>query len=204
MSRESFGKALDNLKRQQYTYRLNHRGEVIEFTGHRDARVTIPLDLAASTGFQLSSVIDEDGWKELAELTFVAPPDGQQAGEPWRRQMTHDWGALGSWSGITTFAPQPPNGPLAQITFTREMNYTAPRSTTGGLPFQIRDAAFELQQASGVIEFDSAKQRVRKASENFDVRGTVTAELAGVGVQIDLTEQQRIEITLSEQRLSFP
>ncbi|MEO8493971.1 MAG: hypothetical protein ABI614_02800, partial [Planctomycetota bacterium] len=142
-------------------------------------------------------------WKELAELTFVAPPDGQQAGEPWKRQMTHDWGALGGWTGITTFTPQPPREQVVQIAFVRDMNYTAPRAGAGGLPFQIRDAAFELQQASGTIGFDVAAQRVRNATEIFDVRGTVSVELAGVGVQIELTEQQRIEIRLSEQRLSL-
>ncbi len=146
-SREGFAKSLESLKRQQYTYRLNDRGEVIEFTGHKDTRVTIPLDLASATGFQLTSVIDEDGWKELAELTFVVPPDGQRAGEPWKRQMTHDWGALGGWSGVTTFASQPAREQLLPITFTREMNYTAPRAGAGDLPFQIRNAAFELQQA---------------------------------------------------------
>ncbi|MDA1050002.1 MAG: hypothetical protein O3C40_05920 [Planctomycetota bacterium] len=203
LSRASFSKALDGLKRQQYTYRLNHRGEVIDFTGHKESRTTIALDLAAGAGFQLTSVIDEDGWKELAELTFVVPPDGQQAGEPWKRQMTHDWGALGNWSGITTFSPQPPKEQLAQITFTREMNYTAPGASGGGLPFQIRHAAFELQRASGAIEFDVALQRVRKATESFDVRGTVSAELAGIEVQIELTEQQRIEIIVSDQRLSL-
>lgn len=199
-SRAGFAKSLESLKRQQYTYRLNDRGEVIEFTGHKDTRRAIPLDLASSTGFQLTSVIDEDGWKELAELTFVVPPDRQRAGEPWQRQMTHDWGALGSWSGVTTFASQPPREQLLPITFTREMKYTAPRADAGGLPFQIRNAAFELQQASGTIAFDVAEQRVRSATENFDVRGTVSVELAGVGLQIELTEQQRIEIRLAEQR----
>lgn len=202
-SRESFGKALEGLKRQQYTYRLNHRGEVIEFTGHMETREAIPLDLASATGFQLTSVIDEDGWKELAELTFVAPPEGQKAGEPWKRQMTHDWGALGRWSGVTTFASQPPRENLSQIMFNREMKYTAAGTGSSGLPFQIKDASFELQRASGSIEFDMTARRVQRATEYFDVRGTVTAELAGVGIQIQLTEQQQIEIKLSEQRPSL-
>lgn len=159
-SRPSFAKALDSLKRQRYSFRINNRGEVIEFTGHKETRTTIPLDFAASAGFQLTSVIDEDGWKELAELTFVVPLEGQRAGEPWKRQMTHDWGALGRWSGITTFTAQPTRDQLVHIAFAREMSYTAPRSDDGGLPFQIRNAAFELQQASGTIEFDSAEQRV--------------------------------------------
>lgn len=202
-SRESFGKALEGLKRQQYTYRLNHRGEVIEFTGHKETREAIPLDLASATGFQLTSVIDEDGWKELAELTFVAPPEGQQAGETWKRQMTHDWGALGRWSGVTTFAVQPPRENISQIMFNREMKYTAAGPGSSGLPFQIREANFELQRASGAIEFDVMARRVQRATEYFDVRGTLTAELAGVGIPIKLTEQQQIEIKLSEQRPSL-
>lgn len=176
---------------------------MLEFRGHKESRTAISLDIASGAGFQLTSVIDEDGWKELAELTFVVPPEAQRASEPWKRQMTHDWGALGSWSGITTFAPQPPQDQIVQIAFVREMNYTVPRAGASGLPFQIRDAAFELQQASGAITFDIAEQRVRNATENFDVRGKVSVELAGVGVQIELIERQRIEIRLSEQRPSL-
>ncbi|MBC8354272.1 MAG: DUF4339 domain-containing protein [Planctomycetes bacterium] len=203
-SRKSFAKALENLKRQQYTYRLNHRGEVIEFTGHKKNLATVSRDLLSSSGFQLTSVIDEDGWKELAELTFVTPPDGQEATASWNRQMTHDWGALGRWSGITTFRPQLPTDQLMQVTFTRSMKYTGPDAGTGGtLPFKISRASFEVQDASGSIIFDVDQRRVQRATEHFDVRGTVTAELAGAGVQIDLTEQQRIEITLSNQRLTL-
>ena len=199
----SFAKALEGLKRQQYTYILNHHGEVTEFTGHKDSRSAVPLDLASGSGFQLTSVIDEDGWKELAELAFVVLPDGQQSGESWQRQMTHDWGALGSWSGVTTFISQPKTEGIADVRFSREMTYKGPDGSAGGLPFQIRKAEFEIQQAAGTVEFNIAENRVQTATENFDVRGTVSAEIAGVSVEIGLTEQQRIVITLSEQRLSL-
>ena len=202
-SRESFLRALDSLERQQYTYVLNGRGEVIEFTGNSDTRTAIPLEIASASGFQVTSVIDEDGWKELAELTFALPPTEREANEPWKRQMKHDWGTLGSWSGITTFNAGSPLNNISRIAFTREMNYSPPASSSGGLPFRIRSANFELLKSSGEISFDTKLQRVLAASEDFHVRGTVTAELGGVGVQLDLTEQQHIQITLAEQRPSL-
>ncbi len=202
-SSASIAKALEDLKRQQYTYRLNHLGEVIEFTGHKKNLTALPVDISSGAGFQLTSVIDEDGWKEIAELTFVTPPKDLDQTEKWQRQMQHDWGALGSWSGLTTFHPQSATEQLRKITFTREMTYAPPTGVGNGLPFKIGSAKFEIERAAGTIDFDTAKNRVLQATEDFQVKGNVTAEIAGTGITIELTETQRIKIDISDQRVAL-
>ena len=65
------------------------------------------------------------------------------------------------------------------------------------------DDALVLDRASGTFADPTKVHEIDHHGEYFDVRGTLTAELAGVGIPIKLTEQQQIEIKLSEQRPSL-
>jgi hypothetical protein len=200
LSRSTFAKSLEQLKRQQYVYTLNERGAVIEFRGHKDNRVALPIEMAAASGFQITSVIDEDGWRELAELTFLVPDPNPQSQESWQRQMTHDWGALGVWSGVTTFVRAESDGPLQEIRYKHDMKYTKPAPGAGGaLPIKIVGANFMSTQAGGILHYDPQKQRVAAAQEAFDVQGAVTTELLGQAVELQMAEQQRIGIRVFDQ-----
>jgi hypothetical protein len=207
LSRASFAKSLEELKRRQFTYQLNSRGDVVDFTGFKKNLASLPVDLLSGNGFMVTSVIDEDGWKELAELTFLVPKLDAQQGESWQRQMAHDWGQLGSWSGATTFSWGPSNrddSTSQQIGYRHDMAYRAPAAGAGKLPFKITAANFTLRQASGAVMYDRAKQRVSTVEELFDVSGSVTVDLVGNSVPIELTERQQIKIRLTEQRLAEP
>ncbi len=199
LSRDAFAKSLEELKKQQFTYILNDRGEVISFTGHKANLATLPVDQTSISGFAMTSVIDKDGWKELAELTFLVPDPKAPANRPWQRQMNHDWGALGRWYGMTTLERGGSAKDLQEIKYTHEMTYVKPDAANGALPFRIVDARFEPQQAGGRLELDSRRQQVRLAQEVFEVRGEVQAELLGQTVEIQLSEKQLIELRILDQ-----
>jgi hypothetical protein len=199
LSRDTFAKSLERLKKQQYTYTLNNRGEVIEFTGHKDNLKALPIELSAAAGFAVTSVIDEDGWKELAELTFLVPDPQSSANQSWRRQMTHNWGSLGAWAGMTTFTRRGKKKGIQEIEYKHEMKYTKPAGPVSGLPFKVTDARFEPQRAGGKVEFDIERQQVKLAQEVFEVRGVVVVELLGQSLEIQLAEQQLIEIRILDQ-----
>lgn len=202
LSRKTFAKSLADLKRQQYTYKLNKRGAVIEFTGHKKNLAALAVDLAAGKGFQITSVIDEDGWKEIAELTFLVPDPQSQGGATWQRQMTHDWGELGGWTGMTTFGWGDSNNELRTIGFKHDMRYIKPAAGGGGaLPIKISDATFTPQEAGGNIHFDPEKNRVTSAQEVFQVTGNISAELLGQTVPLQVTERQLIDIRITDQRV---
>ena len=204
LSRDTFAKSLERLKNQQYTYTLNASGEVIEFTGHKDNVESISVALPATQGFAVTSVIDKDGWKELAELTFLTPDPKASANKPWQRQMTHDWGSLGTWTGMTTFKRKGTTKGIQEIEYAHNMKYTKADSKESGLPIKITNANFEPQKAGGRLEFDVQKQQVRLAQEVFEVRGILTAELLGQSIEIQLFEQQLIQIRIGEQPFSLP
>ncbi|MFV2070044.1 MAG: hypothetical protein ACC645_24015, partial [Pirellulales bacterium] len=200
LSRATFAKSLEALKRQQFTYTLNRRNEVIEFKGHSKNIASLPVDLLAGKGFMVTSVIDEDGWKELAQVTFFLPDDGVRQGQPYTRQMTHDWDPLGRWTGVTTFVGKGRTGPFEQIDYAHELAYEPPAKKAGVLPFQITGATFTPDVAAGTILFDPDKRRVSQVQERFQVTGTVATEVLGQPATIQLQEQQILTLRVSDQR----
>jgi hypothetical protein len=201
LSRETFAKSLERLKSQQLAYTVNSLGEVIEFTGHKNNLKAIAVDAPALQGFAVTSVIDQDGWKELAALTFLIPdPKLKTSAKTWHRPMNHDWGPLGSWSGSTTLKRRGTVKGIQEIEYSHYMHYTKPGAAGEALPFKITDARFEPQKAGGRLEFDTQKQQVRLVQEAFEVRGVVTAVVLGQSLEIQLSEQQLIEIRIRERK----
>lgn len=118
--------------------------------------------------------------------------------------MTHDWGSLGRWTGVTTFMPREGSQrPEEEFQYTHRMSYSAPPEASegpGGLPLRITAAHFEPLAAGGTIDYDSAAGRVRTAAERFAVRGVLEASALGQPVEVQLEETQFLEITLTDQR----
>jgi hypothetical protein len=150
----------------------------------------------------LTSVIDEDGWKELAELSFFRPRPAEPARasgpESWTRQMTHDWSPLGSWYGTTSFAPMSNGNDLQQFRFTHSMTYKPPTGD-GATPFKISSAVFQPLVTAGTIQYDPQLGHVVEAQETFHVRGKVDVELLGQPVPIELEEKQVLTVRITSQ-----
>jgi hypothetical protein len=202
MSRAMFAKSLKALQRQQYTFKLNEHNEVIEFTGLKKNAVVLPVKLPTLSGFQLTSVIDEDGWKELAQFTFFQPDSGLAQGQPYVRQMTHDFTPFGAWSGTTSFVGADVRRGLQSFKFQHALKFTPPveKAAAGPMGFRVVSSRFTIDQADGTLQYDHKNHRVSLARETFHVKGTVAVELAGQSVNIQLTEQQQMTIRITDQR----
>ncbi len=198
LTRASFERSLRDLIGQQFSFTLNDRHDVIEFTGHKDTRKAIEAKPEGFEGFMITSVMDEDGWKEIAQLSFFKP-DEQAANGTWQRQMTHDWDALGSWYGRTTFRRGPRSQQADQYNYWHEMTYKPPADGVGGLPFDISSARFETQQAGGTIHFDPKLGRVVMAQEMFRTRGLLETQVLGQASRVQVDEQQRMVVRLFDQ-----
>lgn len=199
LSRKTYAKSLAALRRQQYTFLFNPQNEVVRFTGYKSNTVSISVDLRLSGGSLLTTVIDEDGWKELAQLTLFQPPGGREPGLTYERPMTHNWQPLGKWFGTTRFVSMDSTSDQEQISYTHQLSYGAPDASTGGLPFRIASAAFKIDEASGTIAFDRQQHRVSRVHERFQVSGVVQAELLGQTTEIQLRERQLLTIRVTDQ-----
>ena len=78
MSRATYEAALNDLVGQQYSFTLNERDEITEFTGFQSNTTNVPVSRPGETGFLLVTVIDEDGWKELTQLFVPAAAAGHR------------------------------------------------------------------------------------------------------------------------------
>lgn len=198
LSRGTFPDALRELKGQRFHYKVNRAGAVTELdAADKGGRQAVAARLPGAQGFAITSVMDPDGWREMAELTFLAPPPAAPT-SPWTRGMRHEFGPLGSWYGETQFRPGEARGGSQRIDFSHQLTYQPPGKGAGGLPFTIRDANLKPETASGIAQFDLRAGRITTALEKFVVRGQVNAELVGQAVPIELEETQTIKIAVSD------
>ena len=104
-----------------FTLESTARGEVTKFTG---AAATIQAaKLPGGLGVQMASLLDADGWKEMAQATFYQPEQLAKAGV-WTRPTTHNWGPLGDWAGKVSYAyPGPAKGPQVKIPYTQKIAF---------------------------------------------------------------------------------
>lgn len=147
-------------------------------------------------GLQVASLLDQDGWKEMARTTFFQPNRRLKEGEKWSQPMTHSWGALGNWSGRIHYAYGGGKGGMHQFAFGLDLNYQAPKGKGGAGMLAISNAAFKVQQAGGAILFDADKGKVVEARERFLVRGRLAMQLLGQNTPVDLEEDQHFHLRI--------
>jgi len=193
-----FKAQLENLVGDTFNFRLNADRQVVEFRGEAGPERKVAAGGMGALGM-VSSVMDEDGWKELAELSFFTP-ERQSPGDTWVRQTTHDWGSLGAWSGDTTYALAAKNNvqtaaPLQAFSFERQLKYVPPMGEAAG-PLAITAAEFNPPKVSGEIIFHPDREQVMSATEQFYVAGRVQANLLGQATTVQLEERQTMKLTL--------
>ena len=195
LSKASFTDSLAAMKGQRIRFNVNERGDVSDFVADSKERPkSVAVDLTGGRGFLVTSVMDADGWKEIAEWSFFVPAeDGKRE---WTRRMMHDFAPLGSWYGDTRFRRGDSQGGVMRIDFAHAMTFSPTAGGIAGLPFAVAKVAFKSEVADGAIEYDSYNKRVRKVQERFLVRGTLGAELFGETAGIEISESQLLTVKL--------
>jgi hypothetical protein len=151
-------------------------------------------------GFLMTSLIDDDGWKELATLTFFQPPSQKQR---WVDQMFHDWSPMGSWTGETSYTIGRKRGKRQLYSYRHTMKFQAPEKSAKGevspLPFALDTADFKSMKSGGAITYDVGRARVESVEELFHVQGVVAATVLGQPARIQLEEKQAFAIQIQDQ-----
>jgi hypothetical protein len=185
-------------------------GTVTELKGLKDSvQIRTGKDDDVGASLRMWSVLDADAWKELGTLTFFLPERpvpaqpslSDAASGPWTRDAAHDWGALGSWQGKTTYTAgkKLDKAGLARIEYGHKLTYKPPAAGTDrDLPLKIVKADFKILGAGGAILYNPAVQKVAKAEEAFQVRGSVQVSLGGVEAAIDMEELQVFRLSIAD------
>ena len=175
-----------------FTLSLSPTMEVTRFEGVVAAPQMNMNLLGNGAMFQMTSLLDRDGWKELAQMTFFhrdqpLPPKGR-----WSKGMTHQWGPMGSWAGQVHYAHTGSQGSMHQIQYALQLGYQPPAGPVGMLP--IANPRFQPPQAGGVLFFDAERGRVVTAEERFVVRGGFTLSVLGQAIAVEVAEDQLFQI----------
>ena len=198
LSRGMFEQSLKDLSGWQFTFQVNRRGDILEWKGGPPAgRKAAQVARGVELGFMVTSVMDEDGWKEMAQLSFFVPEEQTAGSQTWVRKMTHDFGPLGSWEGETHYTPKEASNPL-QIDYVHRMTYKPPAKGVGGLPFTITNATFKPEIAAGAFHYDKQAGRVIQVQERFLVKGALSTELLGTAAEVEMEEDQLITVRMLE------
>jgi hypothetical protein len=203
LSRAAFASSLEDLRGKSFTYEVDRSIKVVSMQGHQPSQQAIELAQPRSQGFLVSTVLNEDGWKELVQLTLFQPPIGRSR-QRFSRQTTHDWGELGSWYGRTDFIRREEGRGRERYSFKHLLEYRPPVPIPGGqpsaLPFAISSATFRTYEAIGEILYDAKSQRVSSTREVFHAQGTIAASVLGVPTQVELDERQEFQIEVTRAR----
>jgi hypothetical protein len=170
--------------------------QVKRFTGNGPQLLVGGGAIPGGFGLQTASLMDLDGWREMAQATFFQPPGPQKPQTNWLRPMSHNWGPLGGWVGQTLFVYSGRQGALHQFNYGHRMNHVPPRGGMGGLPFQVAGAAFQPREAVGSIVFDSERGRVVSGQERFAVTGRINIVLLGQQSPVEIEEVQTFQFRI--------
>ncbi len=196
--REQLNDLLKKTRGATFEMTLNPRREVVAFKGGQEAlKVFTGANPLGGTSFLLWSFLDQDGWKELAEVSFFRPREPVRKGDRWARPMTHSWGPLGSWTGQVGYVHLGRQGPVERYDYGLDLGYKPPAGA-GGLPFAVGKADFRLLTARGAIGFDPERGRVILAEERFHVRGVLAVTALGVETAVEMDEAQLFQLRLHD------
>jgi hypothetical protein len=196
-TRALFGSLVQKLPGATFTMRFSPQGELVRFEGAQD-KVQAAAGPAVDQAVLLASLIDRDGWKELARYSFFQPPKPLQPGARWEQSMTHSWGSLGSWTGQVAYRFAGQQGDVQQFPYAFKLTYVPPKSQARDQLLPISRASFQHGASGGTISFDPTKRRVTRIEERFQVKGQMTIEVLGQELPLDLDEDQSFRVRLLE------
>ncbi len=181
-----------------FTVELSPKMEVTKFAGE-DQKPAV-LALAGGQGMQMASLLDRDGWKELAQMTFFQMDQPAKVKGRWSKPLTHNWGALGSWAGKVHYEYLGQQGDIHKVAYALELKYKAPAADAVLAGMAISSANFQPQQAVGLLSFDAARGKVVVAEERFRVKGILNAKLLGQLTPIEMEDDQHFLIRIHEKK----
>jgi hypothetical protein len=190
-----FSDLLRKLTGTTFTMSFDPGRELVRFEGAKD-RPRASGGAAVGQALLLASLIDQDGWKELAQYSFFQPHKPLRPGTRWERSITHSWGFLGSWTGHVSFQYAGQQGDQQRFPYTFKLTYVPPQPGARDLPLPVSRASFKHGEAGGTIYFDPGKGRVSRVEERFHVKGQMSIEVLGQSLPVELAEEQSFQVRL--------
>ncbi len=153
----------------------------------------------------LKDILSEDALKQMADPAFAALPGKDvklEKGAKWDRESTLNMGPIGKYKTKYTYTyagPEKDNKDLVKIDVSTKLDYTPPDAKNQPqLPFKIVKANLKPKKSSGSIVFDLKKGRVDKSHMEIDLEGDLDIEIGGQTTKVELTQNQKTNVTTTD------
>jgi len=203
-SRATCQSALNDLVGRQFSYTLNQLDEITAFPGLGPHAVSQPAALPLEQAGLRVALIDEAGWRDIAQCSFQRPQPDIADGQSWNRPVMRSWQPWGAWRGVTTYTRRGPAAPGICCDYVHAVSFVPSEPSGGGLSLPLAGAQFQPAAAAGSFVFDAERDRLVEAREVFHVKGTVTTSVMGTETHLQVEERQELSIQISDQNPWLP
>jgi len=201
-----------SLKDSEFTVTLGKNYKVEKVDGKEDF---VKKLVAGSPQMDalLKKVMTDDALKEMTDPTYKLLPEGpKKKGDKWERKTSLNLGPIGSYELTYKFTYLEPDKDgdkkdFDKIEVETVINYTAPKETTDGLLFRIKDGSKLTSDASGskgVVYYDPKAQRIAEATINIKLRGDLVVVIGGTDTKVELTQEQKTTIKTADTSFLSP
>jgi hypothetical protein len=130
------------------------------------------------------------------------PAKPVRRGEKWRRERKILLGPLGSFKGEGEFtllgSELKEEG--ERLGYQAALNYALPKDREGGLPFRISEGDLECEKIQGTFLFNVARGRLIKGELSMGIKGTLTLDLMGSEVAMNVEQTSTTRLRLLEEK----
>ena len=199
-----------NLKDSEFTVVLGKNYKVEKVDG-KEAFIAKLGAGSAQMDALLKRVLTDDALKEMVDPTFKLLPDApKKPGDKWEKKTTLNLGPIGTYDltyKFTYVGPETADGPhkgADKIEVETLINYTAPKDTSDGLLFRIKEGSkltSDPAGSKGVVYYDPKNQWIAEATINIKLKGDLLVVIGGTDTKVELTQEQKT--TIKTQDTSF-
>jgi hypothetical protein len=185
-------KAMEKLKGGSFTLTLRN-GKITKFEGFDEFIKNLAggNDMAAMF---IKAVLSEDILKQSAEEAFgFLPTKPVRDGETWKRDTNVPLGPIGSFKSASQYTLEGKEKDGVKIGLKSNLTYSPPKKGDGGALaglFTITKGNLKAENAKGYMIFDPDAGRLVRYSMSLNFRGSLTLEVAGNQIDMDVTTEQ--------------
>jgi len=188
-------KMMEKLKGAKFTITLTkdpRQGlKVTKFEGYEDFIKSL-TEGNEEAGKFIKLMLTEDVLKKSSEEAFgFLPTEPVEKDKGWKRESTIPFGPLGSFKAVNDYTYKGKEDSLDKIALKAQLTYSPPKGDAGfGGLFKIVKGNLKSEGARGTLLFDSDKGRLSKYSMAMVFRGSLTMDIMGNMVDMDVTIDQ--------------
>jgi len=184
-------KMMEKLKGAKFTITLNAKdGKISKFEGY-DEFIKALTEGNEEAGKFVKMMLSEDVLKKGCEEVFTFLPGKAVAkGDSWKKEATIPFGPLGSFKTVNDYTYQGKEENLEKIALKAQLTYSPPKGDAGFGLFKIVKGNLKSEGARGTLLFDTDKGRLAKYSMAMVFRGSLTMDIMGNMIDMDITIDQ--------------